>query len=296
MEPLSMALMMGGGMLTNNLLKGVGGQQAGAIQAGGAQNAALWQALAAGQAQNNYANYYGEAKAALNPYVTAGQKSMDLLQSYLTGTNAKTANIGGGGDTLMTTFQPTMAQLESTPGYQWARQQGLGAMTNSMAAKGLGTSGNLVQGIGETATGLASQTFNDQLRNYMNQNLQAYNMLFQPAQMGAQAAGTLGQLAVGTGGNIGNAILGAGTAMGQGTMGAANAYAGGTNALYGGIGAGIQGAATAPLMTQYYGNANPNAPKQLPGAAGPQGLFDWTRNAFIQPATSGAGPNPFGIY
>lgn len=296
MDPVSMALMMGGGMLANNILKGVGGQQAGAIQAGGAQNAALWQALAAGQAQNNYANYYGEAKAALNPYVQSGQKSMDLLQSYLTGNAAKTAGIGGGGDTLMSTFQPTMAQLESTPGYQWARQQGLGAMTNSMAAQGLGTSGNLVQGIGQTATGIASQTFNTQLQNYMNQNQQAYNMLFQPAQMGEQAAGTLGQLAVGTGGNIGNAILGAGTAMGQGTMGAANAQAGGTNALYGGIGAGIQGAATAPLMAQYYGNANPYAPKQLPGAAGPQGLFDWKGNSFLQSAPSGAGPNPFSIY
>ena len=276
MEPLSMALLMGGGMLANNLLKGVGGQQAGAIQAGGAQNAALWQALAAGQAQNNYAQYFGEAKAALNPYVQSGQKSMDLLQSYLTGNNAKTAGIGGGGDTLMSTFQPTMAQLEQTPGYQWAREQSLGAMTNSAAAKGLGTSGNLVQGLGTTATGLASQTFNDQLKNYMNQNLQAYNMLMGPSELGGRAAGNLGQAAIQTGQLTGNAMMGAGTALGQGTMGAANAQAGGVNALYGGIGAGIQGATSAPLMAQYYGQGLNQ---------GTSGANNWNSAAFGLPSS-----------
>ena len=304
MDPLTASLILGGGALAGNLLKGFGGQQASAIQAGGAQNAALWQALAAGQAQNNYAQYFGQAKEALNPYVQAGQKSMDTLQSYLTGNNAKTAGIGGGGDTLMSTFQPTMAQLESTPGYQWAKNQALGAMTNSQAAKGLGTSGNLVQGIGSTATGLASQTFNDQLKNYMAQNLQAYNMLMGPTQIGATAAGNLGNAAIQTGQLTGNAMLGAGTAMAQGTMGAANAQAQGTNALYGGIASGIQGASAAPLMAQMYGQIDPNAPRQLPGAAGPQGLFDWGGNMFnnvfgspySQPAASSAGPNPYSIY
>ena len=276
MDPMSMALMMGGGMLASNLLQGVGGQQAGAIQAGGAQNAALWQALAAGQAQNNYAQYFGEAKAALNPYVQAGQTSMNTLQNYLTGNNAQAAGVGGGGPNLMSTFQPTQAQLESTPGYQWAQQQALGAMTNSQAAQGLGTSGNLVQGIGATATGLASQTYNNQLQNYMNQNLQAYNMLMGPTQIGATAAGNLGQAAIQTGQLTGNAMMGAGTAMGQGTMGAANAQAGGVNALYGGIGTGIQGAATAPLMSQYYGQGLNQ---------GTSGANNWNSAAFGLPSS-----------
>ena len=96
MDPVTLA-MMGGGMLTGNLIKGFGGQQASAIQAGGAQSAALWQAIAAGQAQQNYAQYFNQAQSALNPYVQAGQKSMDLMQQYTTGTGAKTAGVGGGG-------------------------------------------------------------------------------------------------------------------------------------------------------------------------------------------------------
>jgi len=206
----------------------------------------------------------------LNPYVQAGQTSMNTLQSYLTGNAAKTAGIGGGGDTLMSTFQPTQAQLESTPGYQWAKTQALGSMANSGAAKGLGTSGNLVQQIGTTATGLASQTFQQQLQNYMNQNLQAYNMLFQPSQLGAQAAGQLGQAALQTGQLTGNAMMGAGTALGQGVMGAANAQAQGTNALYGGIASGLSSTASLPIMAQLAGqgvmgggNVSPSGPADL---------------------------------
>lgn len=268
MDPVTLA-MMGGGMLAGNLLKGFGGQQASNIQAGGAQNAALWQALAAGQAQQNYAQYFNQAKEALNPYVQAGQKSMDTLQSYLTGNNAQAAGIGGGGANLMSTFAPTQAQLESTPGYQWAKQQTLGAMTNSGAAKGVGSSGNLVQQIGQTATGLASQTFQQQLQNYMNQNLQAYNMLMGPTQIGASAAGQLGQAALQTGQLTGNAMMGAGTALGQGVMGAANAQAQGTNALYGGISSGVSNAASLPFMAQMYGqnmgsgNVSPSGPSDL---------------------------------
>ena len=274
MDPLSMSLILGGGALAGNLLKGFGGQQASAIQAGGAQNAALWQALAAGQAQQNYAQYFGQAKEALNPYVQAGQKSMDTLQNYLTGNNAQAAGIGGGGANLMSTFQPTQAQLESTPGYQWARQQALGAMTNSGAAKGLGLSGNLVQQIGQTATGLASQTYQQQLQNYMNQNLQAYNMLMGPSQIGATAAGNLGQAAIQTGQLTGNAMMGAGTALGQGVMGAANAQAQGTNALYGGIGSGISSTASLPFMAQMYGQ----------GTGTSAGANNWDSAAFGLPS------------
>ena len=274
MDPLSMSLILGGGALAGNLLKGFGGQQASAIQAGGAQNAALWQALAAGQAQQNYAQYFGQAKEALNPYVQAGQKSMDTLQNYLTGNNAQAAGIGGGGANLMSTFQPTQAQLESTPGYQWARQQALGAMTNSGAAKGLGLSGNLVQQIGQTATGLASQTYQQQLQNYMNQNLQAYNMLMGPSQIGATASGNLSQAAIQTGQLTGNAMMGAGTALGQGVMGAANAQAQGTNALYGGIGSGISSTASLPFMAQMYGQ----------GTGTSAGANNWDSAAFGLPS------------
>jgi len=301
MDPLTLGL-MGGGLLAGNLLKGFGGQQASGIQSGAAQTAALWQALSAGQAQQNYAQYFGQAKDALNPYVQAGQTSMNTLQNYLTGNNAKAAGIGGGGANLLSTFQPTMDQLAQTPGYQFTLQQGQQAAQNSAAAQGLGYSGNAIKSGVNYASGLASTTFQQQLQNYMNQNLQAYNMLMGPTQIGATAAGQLGNAAIQTGQLTGNAMMGAGTALGQGVMGSANAQAQGTNALYGGIASGLQNAASIPFMAQMYGqNTGTGAgannyssaafglPAAIFGAAGYKGPFEFG-NALSGSSGMGYGP------
>ena len=111
------------------------------------------------------------------------------------------------------------------------------------------TSGNLVQQIGQTATGLASQTFQQQLQNYMAQNQQAFNMLFQPSQLGAGAAGGIANAATGAAGQIGNAAMGAGSALGQGIMNAGTYTGAGTNALFGAGGAAMQ----MPYMAANFG-------------------------------------------
>lgn len=243
MDPITLAMMGGTALSGIGSLLGSGTQARAAGSAG--QMGWLGSFLAAQAADQGYQR----AQQALSPYTTAGQKSMDLLQSYLTGDAAQKAQVGGGGANLLSTFQPTQAQLEQTPGYQWARNQALGAMASSGAAKGLGTSGNLVQQMGQTATGLASQTFQQQLQNYLTQNQQAYNMLYGPSQLGAQAAGGVANAAMGAAGQIGNAATGAGTALGQGIMGAGNAAAAGTNALFGSIGS----AASVPYFAANFG-------------------------------------------
>ena len=255
MDPVSIAL-MGGGMLAGNLISGFGARGAASTQAAGAQNAALMSALMQQQGIQAAQQMFGQAKEALSPYTSAGSEALKMLMGYVQGTGAQDAKVGGGGANLLSTFQPTMAQLESTPGYQWAREQALGAMTNSAAARGLGTSGNLVQGLGTTATGLASQTFNDQLKNYMAQNLQAYNMLMGPSQMGATAAGQVAQSATGLGGQMIGAYTNLGNTIGAGTMGSANALAGGQQALSSAVGSGVSSASSLPMLAQMYGGVN----------------------------------------
>lgn len=247
MDPLTMALMGG------SALSGIGNILGSGIQgraAGSAGTMGLLGSIMAGQAAEQG---YQRAQGALSPYATAGGKSLDLLMSYLQGDKAQQDKIGGGGASLISTFAPTMEQLEQTPGYQWAREQALGSMTNSAAAKGLGLSGNLVQGIGQTATGLASQTFQQQLENYMKQNQQAYGMLFGPSGLGASAAGGIANAAMGTAGMVGNAATGGANALGQGIMGAGNAYAGGTNAAFGNMGSAV----STPYFANIYSNRNP---------------------------------------
>lgn len=260
MDPLTL------GMMGGTALSGLGSLIGSRTQAGAASSAGQMGWLGSIMAAQAAEQGFQRAQGALSPYSTAGQKSMDLLQSYLTGNAAQKAGIGGGGPNLLSTFAPTQAQLESTPGYQWARQQALGGMANTGAARGMGLSGNVIQDIGKTATGLASQTFQQQLQNYMLQNQQAYNMLFGPSQLGAQAAGGIAQAATGSAANIGNALTGAGTAMGQGIMGAGNAMAGGTQAAFGGLGS----AMSMPYFAQNFGRAGTAA-----GSGAPAGLFDW---------------------
>lgn len=270
MDPLTMGLMFGGGAL----LGGIGGMMGANKQAGAAREAgnqsALWQLLGIQNAQG----MYDRAASTLSPYTGAGGKSLGMLMDYLQGTGAKDAGIGGGGANLLSTFQPTMEQLEKTPGYQWARQQTLGAMTNAGAAKGLGASGNLLQGLGSAATGLASQTFNDQLKNYMAQNLQAYNMLMGPSQLGATAANTLASGGMQLGQSMMNAFGGVGNTIGAATMGAGNALSGGIQSLTDGAGSAMM----MPYMAQMYGRGGagtgnvsgiPDAFKFVTGQASP---------------------------
>ena len=271
MDPVTMGLMAGG-----SIASGIGGylgsqrQAAAASQAGGMN--AMLQAIAMQQAQQRF----NEAKGTLTPYTDVGASTIGMLSKYLQGTGAQQAGVGGGGANLLSTFAPTMAQLEATPGYQFARSQGLGAMTNAAAARGLGTSGNLVRGMGEYATGFASQTFQQQLENYMRQNQQAYNMLMGPSQLGAQAGQSIMQGASQFNPQMLAAAQGVGTSYGQGIMGAANAQSQGINALFGGAG---QGA----MLAGYYGRQQPGMPSSPTNVYGGPAFAGTAMGGYMNP-------------
>lgn len=226
--PLTAALMGGG-----SLLSGLGGFMGAQNVAQGNQQAAgisgLMQTMALQQAQQNFQ----QAQQNLQPFMNTGSKALDLLMGYLQG---GANGIGGGGNSLISTFAPTMAQLESTPGYQFIKDQGLKSVQNSAAAKGLGSSGNALQGGVQFAEGLAGTTFQQQLENYLKQNQQAYNMLFAPGQLGAGAA----QANMAGTGQFNNALLsgaqGIGNTLAGGVMGAANAQGNAMNSVFGGMG------------------------------------------------------------
>jgi hypothetical protein len=270
MDPLTMA------MLGGSLLSGVGGMIGAGRQSGAATSAAnqsaIWQILGQQQGRDAAMQMYNKAATTLDPYTTAGGNSLKLLTSYLQGDAAKQAGIGGGGANLLSTFEPTMEQLEKTPGYQFTLSQGTKAAQNAAAAKGLGASGNAIQGGINYATGLASTTFNEQLKNYMSQNLQAYNMLMGPSQIGVGAATTLAGGAMNLGGqmmnNLQNAYMNVGNTIGAGTMGAANAESQGIQSL-------ASSAGQAAMMPYYAQNFARNVNPSATASAGGGSLFDW---------------------
>ena len=111
-----------------------------------------------------------------------------------------------------------LTQLEQTPGYQFALQQGEQGVDRAAAAGGMGASGNHLAAADQFATGLAQQTYQQDVGN-----LQPYL-----GQQSTTAAGmannltNLGGLATGQGTQLANIDLG--TNLGIGTANAQLAH------------------------------------------------------------------------
>ena len=206
-------------MVAAAVVGAVGAVAAGGIAASGAQSAAKTQANAARDAAAQQYQMYDQTRSDLLPWQQAGQQALGQLQT-LTGTNP-----GGNPLTAQLTkpFEPTMQQLEQTPGYQFVLDQSLKSVQNAYAAKGLATSGAALKGAANFASGLASATFQQQFQNYLGQNQQIYNMLSGISQQGENAAAQTGQIGQGEAATAGQLTAQAGTAQAAGTVGAANA-------------------------------------------------------------------------
>lgn len=99
----------------------------------------------------------GQATGLQNQLAGLQPQAQALGNQYTQGMNGLLAN----------QWNPTMQGLAQTPGYKFTLQQGLQAAQNSNAAKGLGVSGAALRGASDYASGLASQTYNQQYQNYL---------------------------------------------------------------------------------------------------------------------------------
>lgn len=221
--------------------------------------ASIYGSTQAAKAQENAANaanarlqqQYQQNSQTLAPWISGGTNANALTQ-FLTGVSntAPTgySGVAGGAGSLVTPFQPTMAQLEQTPGYQFILGQGLKSTQNSYASKGLASSGAAMKGAADYATGLASNTYQQQFNNYWAQNKSIYNMLTGQANSGLQAAGYLT--------NSGNTLA---SQQGGNLVGIGNARA----AMYNGIGNTVSNTANTlgqyALLSNYLGS-NGTAP------------------------------------
>lgn len=187
----------------------------------GAKSAAGQQQQALGQAIGTYQNMFGQAAQTAAPFINAGQNAEGQLMQRL--------------PDLTKPFGMTEADLQQTPGYQFALNQGLKAMQNGFAAKGLASSGAAMGGAGQFATGLADQTYGNQFNRYWDQNKAIASLLGLPISQGLQAEGQLFPLIGDFGKMIGGAQTGVGNAGAAGTLGAAgqgqNGIGGVTGAL-----------------------------------------------------------------
>lgn len=143
----------------------------------------------------------------------------------------------------------TEASLAQIPGYQFARDQGVQQVGRQLGTKGL--TGAQAKGIARFVTGLADQTYGEQVQRYMDL-----------AKLGSNAAtqtGTFGQTAAT---NSGNALIGGANAQAAGQVGAANAIGGALGSIPSAL-------LTNKLLSGgIYGTGSSPASVNVPGAAG----------------------------
>lgn len=222
-----------------------GGAAVGGIISAIGANAAAKKQAKAGRAANALLDQgFTNASGYLNPYASLGTD----FTSTLIGKDFLDLAGDPGNSRLLGEFKPTQEQLEKTPGYQWALNQGLKGVQNSYAAKGLGSSGAAIKGAADYATGLAmDKAFMPSYTMFRDQQDAAYNKLMGGVGIGQNAAGNLAQLSYGTNVAKGNNLIGVGNAQ-------AGAIAGGANAL-GQAASQVGGAwAQAPFLNQLLAN------------------------------------------
>lgn len=106
----------------------------------------------------------GRAESALNPYSQLGLSAQNQLAG----------NLSSG-------FNP--GDLASDPGYQFRLQQGQDALNKSLAAQGLGQSGQALKAAQEYGQGFAQQEYDNAYNRWLQQNQQL-------AGVGSQGLGT----------------------------------------------------------------------------------------------------------
>lgn len=201
-----------------------------AMSASASSDAAQTQADAANNAAGLQWQQFQQLQKNLQPYMDLGQNAIGGVYQQL----------ASGPLNSQFSFNPTQAQLEQTPGYQFTLQQGLKNTNNALAAKGLNLSGAQAKGISAFTTGLADQTYQQQYQNALqnfttNYGISAdqYNRLAGLVGLGQNAAAGVGNAGLQTANTAGNFLTSGANAQAAGRIGGANAISGGLSSLGG---------------------------------------------------------------
>lgn len=167
-----------------------------------------------------------EVRRQTTPWIERGNEANSALFNLM---GLEKGGPGALNSWMLKPFDMTQKQVEESPGYQFRKDQGLKAVQNSAASKGLATSGHAMKGAADFATGLASAQWQQDFNNYWANRMNVAGLLTGVSNSGLQAQGQFGQQAAALGG--GSANMGMQGAQGQaaGQMGAANAMASGVS-------------------------------------------------------------------
>jgi hypothetical protein len=201
------------------------------IGSGAASDASNAQVQATNAANATQEDIFNKQTALQEPFRQAGITGQNKLLDIL-GLSGNTGASDYGMYSPDKSFTSQDFLNNQDPGYGFRLSEGLKAVNNSMAAKGLGISGADIKGVNNYAQGAASQEYQNAFNRYQVNRTNAINPLQALAGEAQSSANTLGAQAGQMGQTISENQLQAGNARASGYIGSANAL---TNALSGGI-------------------------------------------------------------
>lgn len=193
----------------------------GLMGADAASSAADSQAASAANATAVQQQMFQQQQANLAPWMQQGKVGLNALAGQM-------FNPDGSFNSASALNQPfTQQQFQQSPGYQFQMGQGIDAIQNSAAAKGL--TGNTLKDLQRFGQGLANQDWWNAMSAYGNNQNSMFNRLNSISGTGANTAGGIANLGQSTANQIGSNMIGAGNAMAAGQVGGANAISNGMN-------------------------------------------------------------------
>jgi hypothetical protein len=191
--------------------------------------------------------------------------------SYQPYVNSANRLAGASDETLYNLLQNPNS-VRSLPAYQFDQQEGQRAIDRSAAARGMDASGRTLKDLTRFGTGLADQTYGNQLSRLLGLNQQGFaqGMSALGAQNSAYGQGLQGQYGARSSA-YGGDMASAGT-IGQGDIAAANARAAGAQNIFngamklGGLALGAYGGGAPSALMSGSGGYTTSIPNS-PGAA-----------------------------
>lgn len=229
------AAILGAGALT------AGASVFGSSKAASAQTSAAQAGIAAQQGMFN------TTKNMMQPFITGGADMMGQLKNWITPESSPVMNSLMG---LVTPGANQSAMLEQMPGFQFNKTQGLRAVNNQLAARGLGNSGGAVaKGAANFVSGLAQNTWGSAVDKLMGLFTGTGNMMQNMVGSGVSAGNALGAQATTTGAGIAGSSMNIGNAQAGNWMNVGNSL--------GSFASAIPGAYAMMPKTGYGGSMGP---------------------------------------
>jgi len=183
------------------------------------------------------ADTYGKQQSAIARLLGYGDElkaGYDTIGASYQPTINSANRLAGASNEALTNLIQNPDSVRSLPAYQFDQQEGRRAVDRSAAARGMDASGRTLKDLTRFGTGLADQTYGNQLMRLLGLNQQGFSQGLSAlgAQNSAYGQGLQGQYGARSSAYNGD-MASAGT-IGQGNIAAANARAAGAQNIFNG--------------------------------------------------------------